>query len=116
MKDLKQMKDAKCIFPDCKKKSVMHVSIPVVKQGEKGIEQVQDLGISIPTCANHFPVLSQFFSAMEQGEGKVALYGNVREVKLMEAVIQGLAMSGDLRKLTLEEQIKGEGKDGKTNT
>lgn len=106
---IKKMRNATCEFlvageegvERCGKKQIMTVSLPLLYINEEGETKAHEgVSLGVPLCEYHmFIAMSGHFGIIEKN-GKHSLYGDFKEVELIETVIMAQLMSGRFQEET----------------
>ena len=96
---IKEMANAKCVYPECGKKQLMSVSLPVLVKTETGISpagaETQSMGIPVPLCAYHFPIASMgLFGVLQHDDKmeKLSFHAPFEMIAVAEAVFEAKRM------------------------
>lgn len=122
---LKEMHKQKCIWPGCKEKQFMTVSLQLMEQTAEGQlkpkgDQESSQGIGAPFCNYHFAIAScGLCVAVEQPGAKPGQFGLLAPMDMVqaaEAVVSGLVFSGRLQELLkTKNEVDTKKNGGETN-
>lgn len=98
-KIIKDVKSQKCAWQGCNKDRFLTINLQVVKQGEKGLEQIPNTGVPVSFCNYHFAIAQSGLCLGLQTEQGVQMIAPIDMVKVAEAVLGGFVFSGQLEEL-----------------
>ena len=105
-KIMKEMKNAKCSWPECKEKSIIHTSLQLLTIKDGKPVPVQNMSLPTPLCMHHmFVTSSGMFAILEDENKKHSLIGPVEFVKLIETVINSMILTGKFRELIQNSKL-----------
>ena len=103
---IKKMKDSKCQWPQCKEKSMISVSIPMLKGEGKEAKLSESEALAIPMCMFHMACMEAVPVGVKIDEEKkqTFLVGGMDMVNSVEIIISACVNSGRLKAMFKEKE------------
>lgn len=112
-KDVKKIMEgitqAKCSYPECDKKNMITVSLPIISDLESGqIEASEGMALGVPFCNYHsFIAMSGHFGIKTDPKGeKNKLFAPFPMITLIESVIHAREMDKNIEEELKKKKIK----------
>ena len=109
---IKELREAKCAYPQCKKKQMMTTSLPVITTLESGkiIDPLSGKNFSaqigVPFCEEHLFYAMQGAFCIGIREGKHYLQGPFEIIETVKVVLKVEKMKEDLKKVKRKKKKK----------
>lgn len=110
----KQLREARCQYPNCKKPQMMAATLPVVRLTETGQPVMVDEGkemsmqVPVPLCNDHMPYAFTGLLFVMESKGMMKLAGDFRIIQICEAVIKSKELRDSINARTSEGKAQSQ--------